>query len=88
MRAAAGAPVIFDGRNLYDPEKMRELGFRVRHDRPADGAGRRNRLTDAHPHHRRGRLPRLAPLRPLPRGGHEVVGMDNFITGNPTTSRT
>ncbi|MBI4538228.1 MAG: UDP-glucose/GDP-mannose dehydrogenase family protein [Gemmatimonadetes bacterium] len=27
MRAVMAAPVIFDGRNLYRPEKMRELGF-------------------------------------------------------------
>jgi UDPglucose 6-dehydrogenase len=28
LRGALRQPVIFDGRNLYDPERMRELGFR------------------------------------------------------------
>ena len=27
MKAALGTPTIFDGRNLYEPEAMRELGF-------------------------------------------------------------
>lgn len=27
MRSLMSAPVVFDGRNLYDPESMRELGF-------------------------------------------------------------
>ena len=27
LRASLKAPIIFDGRNLYDPEMMRELGF-------------------------------------------------------------
>jgi UDPglucose 6-dehydrogenase len=27
MKALMNAPVIFDGRNVYDPERMRELGF-------------------------------------------------------------
>jgi len=27
MRATMKRPVIFDGRNLYDPARMRELGF-------------------------------------------------------------
>ena len=27
MKAALKSPVVFDGRNLYEPEAMRELGF-------------------------------------------------------------
>jgi UDPglucose 6-dehydrogenase len=27
MKGRLTAPVIFDGRNLYDPDRMRELGF-------------------------------------------------------------
>jgi UDPglucose 6-dehydrogenase len=27
MRALMRAPIIFDGRNIYSPEHMRELGF-------------------------------------------------------------
>ncbi len=27
MKALMKAPIIFDGRNIYDPERMRELGF-------------------------------------------------------------
>ena len=27
IKAALKAPVIFDGRNLYEPETMKELGF-------------------------------------------------------------
>ncbi|MBP7550493.1 MAG: UDP-glucose 6-dehydrogenase, partial [Gemmatimonadaceae bacterium] len=30
IRAALAAPVVVDGRNLYDPEKMRALGFTYR----------------------------------------------------------
>ena len=27
MHAIMRTPVVFDGRNLYDPERMREFGF-------------------------------------------------------------
>jgi UDPglucose 6-dehydrogenase len=27
MKALMKSPVIFDGRNIYDPVRMRELGF-------------------------------------------------------------
>jgi UDPglucose 6-dehydrogenase len=27
MKATMRQPVIFDGRNIYDPEHVRELGF-------------------------------------------------------------
>ena len=27
MRSLMRAPIIFDGRNIYSPEHMRELGF-------------------------------------------------------------
>ena len=37
MKSLMRSPVIFDGRNLYDPAKMAALGFHYRRDRQGEG---------------------------------------------------
>jgi UDPglucose 6-dehydrogenase len=42
-------PVVFDGRNLWKPERMREMGFRyISIGRPAVGAAAGSRWRGAH----------------------------------------
>ena len=40
IRDALTAPVIFDGRNLYDPKLLAEAGLRPLRDRPRQGRSR------------------------------------------------
>ncbi len=51
IKAALSAPVIFDGRNLYDPDVMRKLGFQYfgigRGDSVALAAGDQQRSASA-----------------------------------------
>ena len=68
LREKLRAPVVFDGRNLYEPARMAKRGFayyaigRGLAEPPAAGGGAR-RPELAHPRHRRGGLHRL-PRRP------------------------
>src|SRR6266481_9405373 len=39
--------------------------------------------SDARPHNRGGRVPRIAPVDRFLAAGHRVLGMDNQLTGNP-----
>ncbi len=60
-------PVIFDGRNLYDPALMKALEFQLLLDRPAAGLNA-GTLCDANSGNRRRRLYRLAYGRCAGRG--------------------
>ena len=73
-------PLVIDLRNLYEPENMAAAGFRyVSIGRPEGipevqpqavaAAARRGRAREPSGHHRRRRLPRLAPLRARARRG-------------------
>ncbi len=75
IKAALRQPIIVDGRNLYDAAKLRSLGFRYF----SIGRGGRMRvlITGA-----AGFLGSHLSDRFLA-DGHRVVGIDNFVTGNP-----
>jgi dTDP-glucose 4,6-dehydratase len=68
--------VVIDARNLYDPDKMRTLGFTVRVGRPRE-ARVRVLITGA------GGFLGSHLVDRFIAEGHEVVGLDNFITGRP-----
>jgi hypothetical protein len=75
MKASLRRPIVIDGRNLYEPTKMRALGFTYSLCRAV--ALMRVLITGA-----AGFLGSHLTDRFL-RDGHSVVGLDNFITGNP-----
>jgi nucleoside-diphosphate-sugar epimerase len=84
IRERLSEPVVFDGRNLWEPEKMEERGSSTtRSGRAPARQPSRGGRPDARPHHRRGRLPGLHLCDRFLAEGHTVVGMDNFITGHP-----
>jgi len=90
LRSVMRRPAVFDGRNLWEPERMRRLGFEYHLERPSAGP---SSLSG-----QRGAMRILITggagfigshlARFLLAKGCEVVCMDNFVTGQPeTTSR-
>ena len=76
IKKALKRPIVVDGRNLYDPAKMRAQGFTLRVHR-ARGGRVRIVITGA-----AGFLGSHLCDRFLA-DGHTVVGLDNFVTGHP-----
>ena len=77
VRDAMRRPRVVDARNLLDPAAMRRRGFAYDGRRVADGRDRR---------HRRRRVPRVAPLRRVPRSA--ATRSSRSTTCRPAAART
>ena len=77
IKSALRTPVVVDGRNLYDARKMRALGFTYSSIGRGEPSGVRVLITGA-----AGFLGSHLCDRFLA-DGHNVVGLDNFVTGHP-----